>query len=89
MRTSNGRIAGQVEFSEEGMHLFETRNGAVDLRMPHDTLGSFRATTANGQVEFKLGEDRASGCKQVTIGRSPSPSVTIATANGDISVVGY
>ncbi len=89
MRTSNGRIAGQVEFSGEGIYLFETRNGAIELRVPHDTRGSFRATTSNGQVEFDVGEDHAVGRKQVTIERSTSPQITIATANGGISVLGY
>lgn len=89
LRTSNGRIEGQVEFSQEGRYSFETSNGAIELRVPRDTPGSFRAKSSNGQIEFNLEGDHAIGRKEVSIQRSPRPSVTLATSNGAISVIGY
>lgn len=89
VRSSNGRIAGQVELPDRGNYLFESNNGAIDLRVPHDTPGLFEATTSNGRIEFNVGEDRILERNRVTIQRRQGPTVRLATSNGKITVMGY
>lgn len=89
IRTSNGSISGQVEFSQDGSYSFQTSNGSIELRVPNSTPGMFQATTSHGSIQFLLGEERYEGRKHVRVERSASPSVDISTSNGSIDVIGY
>lgn len=87
--TSNGRIEGQLELKGEGDYRIGTSNGSISLRLPQDSPGSFLVRTNNGRVNFQLGEEQASGRKEVALRRGEGPNVQITTSNGSISVVGY
>ncbi|NLL43341.1 MAG: DUF4097 domain-containing protein [Firmicutes bacterium] len=89
LRTSNGRIAGQAKFATDGRYTIDTSNGSIELRIPHDSSGSFQARTSNGHVKFEVGDTQLNGRKQVVLEKGDNPSISLATSNGNITVLGY
>lgn len=88
LTTSNGRIVGEIGFSEQGNHVLQTSNGRVDLRLAPDTKGSFDLATYNGSIDFRLGDEIITGRKAVSFSNGDGPSIRVRTSNGSISLVG-
>lgn len=84
--TSNGRISGEINFTEGGSHLFQTSNGNVSLRLPTDTKGSFDLATTNGRIDFRLGEEAISGRRAFSFSNGTGLSIRVRTSNGSISL---
>lgn len=86
VRTSNGRITGNVTISRGRNFSFHTSNGNVDLFFPTRMRGVFDMQTSNGRINIELAEQSGSSRNQLVVGRG-DPFISIRTSNGNISVL--
>ena len=85
LRTSNGRIAGDVDLIPGNDYTFETSNGRIDMAISRYTEGRFDLKTSNGQIDVSLtgNKVRDSSPVRIVVG-DPKTTVLIRTSNGSI-----
>ncbi len=85
VRTSNGRISGQVDIDRGRNFEFRTSNGNVDLFFPSRMRGQFDLQAINGRIDIDLDHHYGSSRSDLVVGRG-DPYISIRTSNGNITV---
>ncbi len=86
VRSSNGRISGNVTISRGRNFSFHTANANIDLFFPTRMRGVFDMQTSNGRINIELTEQSGSSRNQLVVGRG-DPFISLRTSNGNITVL--